>query len=118
VLAVDGGWTVSLALRERGSPVPPRGRLSSRRALADEVSELIVRELILNDAIAPGELLPREKDLSERYGVSRVTVRACMRAQGGRPDQRAPGDRAVARMVRSVSRPAQAAALCGAPAGA
>ncbi|HZV74176.1 MAG TPA: GntR family transcriptional regulator [Conexibacter sp.] len=75
---------VSLALREQGHPVP-RGPLTSRRALADEISELIVRELIFNDAILPGELLPSEKELTERYGVSRVTIRAALRTlkEGG-----------------------------------
>lgn len=75
---------VSLALREQGHPVP-RGQLASRRALADEIAELIVRELIFNDAVPPGAMLPSEKELTERYGVSRVTVRAALRTlkEGG-----------------------------------
>ena len=47
--------------------------------MADEVSDLIAREYILSDVVAPGELLPSEAKLAERYGVSRVTTRAGLR---------------------------------------
>jgi GntR family transcriptional regulator len=50
-----------------------------RRPLADDVSDLIAREYILSDVVPPGELLPSEKRLAERYGVSRVTIRAGLR---------------------------------------
>lgn len=56
-----------------------RARVRSRRPLADEVSDLIAREYILSGAVPPGELLPSEKDLAHRYGVSRVTTRASLR---------------------------------------
>jgi DNA-binding GntR family transcriptional regulator len=55
------------------------GPLRSRRPLADEVSDMIARQFILNGDVAPGELLPSEKELSDRYGVSRVTIRASIR---------------------------------------
>lgn len=42
--------------------------------------DLIASQFILNKAVAPGELLPSEKDLAERYSVSRVTLRAGMRS--------------------------------------
>jgi DNA-binding FadR family transcriptional regulator len=44
-----------------------------------------IRESILQGDIGPGELLPTEKDLSERFGVSRASVREALRqleAQG------------------------------------
>jgi DNA-binding GntR family transcriptional regulator len=51
-----------------------------RRSLSDEVRERIAQDLILNDAVSPGELLPSETELSARYGVSRVTLRAGLRS--------------------------------------
>lgn len=73
---------VSLALSERP---PQRNALGGRRALADDIAELIVLELISNDTVLPGQLLPSETELVERYGVSRVTIRAALRTlrEGG-----------------------------------
>jgi GntR family transcriptional regulator len=65
---------------EPGSGLAPRAALTSRRALADEVSDLFAREYILSEVVAPGELLPSEAKLAERYGVSRVTTRASLRS--------------------------------------
>jgi GntR family transcriptional regulator len=58
---------------------PPLTRIR-RRPLADEVRERIERDFIVNGAVPPGELLPSEIDLSTRYGVSRVTLRAGLRS--------------------------------------
>jgi len=51
-----------------------------RRSLTDEVRERIAQDFILNDAVQPGQLLPSETELSARYGVSRVTLRAGLRS--------------------------------------
>lgn len=51
-----------------------------RRRLVDEVRDLIIDEFIANGAVQAGQKLPSELELSERYAVSRVTVRACIRS--------------------------------------
>ena len=70
---------MSAGRAEPASELAPRAAVTSRRALADEVSDLIAREYIFSDVVAPGELLPSEAKLAERYGVSRVTTRASLR---------------------------------------
>ena len=54
-------------------------RRPRRRRLVDEVRDLIVGDFIRSGAIEPGQKLPSEKELAARYGVSRVTVRTCIR---------------------------------------
>jgi len=60
----------------------PAGRQPAlrRRLLVDEVRDTLAQELILNGAVAPGELLPSESELAARYDVSRVTLRQSMRS--------------------------------------
>jgi GntR family transcriptional regulator len=56
-------------------PSPHQARRPQRAALSDQVRDLIAEEFIASGVIAPGGLLPSEKDLSERYAVSRPTIR-------------------------------------------
>jgi DNA-binding GntR family transcriptional regulator len=55
-------------------------RRPRRRALVDEVRDLIASDFLLKGGLAPGDLLPSEKDLAARYEVSRVTLRGAMRS--------------------------------------
>jgi GntR family transcriptional repressor for pyruvate dehydrogenase complex len=53
-----------------------------RPVSSSRMSEAIVRqirELIRSEALRPGDRLPSERDLGERMGVSRVTVREALR---------------------------------------
>jgi DNA-binding GntR family transcriptional regulator len=62
------------------SDAAAKRRRTPRRSLADEIRDLIARELILSGAVRPGELLPSEAELAVRYDASRVTVRASLRS--------------------------------------
>ncbi len=51
-----------------------------KRSLSREVCESIVHDFIASEKVKPGSLLPSEKELTEKYGVSRVTLRAAIRS--------------------------------------
>ncbi len=50
----------------------------SRDSIADQVARQI-RRLILNDRVAPGSRLPAERDLAQRFGTNRNTLREAVR---------------------------------------
>jgi GntR family transcriptional repressor for pyruvate dehydrogenase complex len=66
---------------ERGAPSPAEPELFSRVSVG-RISEIIVEQIRLlmrQGQLKPGDRLPPERDLCERFGVSRVTVREALR---------------------------------------
>lgn len=69
------------------SPSPPAGPAEGldemfNRVSAGRISQMIVeqvRRLVREGRLKPGDRLPSERDLCERFGVSRVTVREALR---------------------------------------
>src|SRR5580693_4608155 len=66
---------------EQGAPSPAEPELFSRVSVG-RISEIIVEQIRLlmrQGQLKPGDRLPPERDLCERFGVSRVTVREALR---------------------------------------
>lgn len=66
---------------EHLSQAPVRQESVKRRRLSDFVADQI-REYIIDHHLQPGDRLPTEHELSERFGVSRVSVREATKALG------------------------------------
>lgn len=54
-------------------------RRPPRRSLADDIVRMIMADHVLSGSVKLGDLLASEKQMSEQYDVSRVTVRAAIR---------------------------------------
>src|SRR5262245_25478223 len=52
--------------------------LISRPSLSDEIVAKL-KQLIRDDALKPGDRLPTESELAERFGVSRISIREATR---------------------------------------
>jgi GntR family transcriptional repressor for pyruvate dehydrogenase complex len=56
-----------------------KGRVNRQPRLSDQVADLITGD-ILELGLRPGDRLPSERELGEKYGVSRTVVREAVRA--------------------------------------
>src|SRR3984893_9198255 len=77
---MPGSVELAPAAKE-GAPSPAEPELFSRVSVG-RISEIIVEQIRLlmrQGQLKPGDRLPPERDLCERFGVSRVTVREALR---------------------------------------
>lgn len=64
-------------MNKRGTSGADGGERIVRRKLSDQVLERLL-EMITRGEIAPGETMPSERDLMERFGVGRPAVREAL----------------------------------------
>jgi GntR family transcriptional repressor for pyruvate dehydrogenase complex len=71
-------------MEEPEIPVPVDAFLPMERppSLSERVAERL-QDLILSGAVAPGERLPPERELAQRFGVSRTVIREAIRRLAG-----------------------------------
>lgn len=61
-----------------------RAENRSKRSLADQTCSSIIEDYLSAGLVKAGELLPSEKELADRYRVSRVTLRSAIRSLSDR----------------------------------
>ena len=61
--------------------VPPMSELVQRQNVSDMVAARI-KDYIIENELGPGDRLPTEHELAERFGVSRISVREATKALG------------------------------------
>lgn len=65
-------------MRKRGAGADEGGKIV-RRKLSDQVHDRLL-EMITRREVAPGELMPSERELMERFGVGRPAVREALQS--------------------------------------
>jgi len=80
---VQGGWTKT---RESDPPVPEKNPLGdapfspiSRETVSSQIKTQLLQRITTGD-LAPGAMMPSERDLSEGFEVARTSVREAMQA--------------------------------------
>lgn len=69
--------------KESHASHPPRPVKRTRRPLSDEIRDAILDDFIASGVVPGGGMLPSEAELTDRYEVSRASVRAALQALQG-----------------------------------
>jgi len=80
---VEEGWMTELYAPDRATGNDFGRRVTRAPRLSDQVAEAMLEE-ILGRNLRPGDILPSERELAERYEVSRTVVREAVRSLGAR----------------------------------